>query len=263
MKFYSSFPITAYHCLNNRAMAYGDGLFETLLMVRGQLPFWQWHYQRLVSGLRQLNILPPDEKFLLEKIQTLTVNDESCCVKLVVFRDDEKRGYTSRSQQCQFYITINKHTPTLVNSTLGISEVCLSEQKKMAGLKHLNRLEQVLAAQSLITTGYQDALMVTKNKYVIETISKNIVLIKNDKLFTPKLNNSGVYGVALRWLQQSYALHFKKIKLKDLGNYQGFMVCNSLSGFNAITNIENQFHFEANLSIITEIQSLWEKQLDQ
>ncbi|HFC30699.1 MAG TPA: hypothetical protein ENJ44_06635, partial [Oceanospirillales bacterium] len=124
------------------------------------------------------------------------------------------------------------------------------------------RLEQVLAANALIGTKYNDAIMLVADNNVIETINKNIVLVKNNKLFTPKLNKCGVYGVALRWLAaQGFTLNWRKIKRKQLSQFDGMLLCNSITGFKQIKNIKKQFHFKQNIPIIADIKTQWFKTL--
>lgn len=259
MKFYASFPINAQQCLNNRSMAYGDGLFETMQVTNGMIPLWEWHYQRLEAGLKRLNIDVLDKKYLMEKLQALITDNNNHVAKLVVFRGDKTRGYFSASQRAEFCITINPYVPTKLLAELTLSPVRLARQKKLAGLKHLNRLEQVLAAQALSKTSYNDALMLDSKNNMIETINKNIILIKNNRLYTPKLNNCGVYGVALRWLQaQGYELKWKKIEFKSLCQYDGFLVCNSVVGFHAMIKVAD-VAFNRHGLIVNEIQTKWQK----
>jgi 4-amino-4-deoxychorismate lyase len=138
------------------------------------------------------------------------------------------------------------------------SSIELSRQKNLAGLKHLNRLEQVIAAQKIINTKYTDAIMCDGDGHIIETISKNIIFIKNNKIYSPKLTKSGVYGVALRWLQlQGHEINWKKIDYNDLPQYHGMMVCNSVQGFSSVKNIDNNIYFEKKIKIMEKIKSQW------
>ncbi len=258
MKFYSSFPITPENCLTNRAINYGDGVFETMLVVGGRIPLWDLHFQRLDESLKYLNMQSIDQSLLYDNILSLVSDECGYIVKLVVFRDDSKRGYSSQSSKVQFYITINPYNKSEVGDYLTVSSVRLSQQKQLAGLKHLNRLEQVLAANELNGTSFSDAIMLDNKLRVIETISKNIVLIKNNRLYTPKLNKCGVYGVALRWLQaQGFELNWKKIEFLSLQKYDGMMVCNSVQGFTVIANIDHKVTFQQRLSVVDSVQQKW------
>ncbi len=258
MKFHTSFPITPENCLSNRAIGYGDGLFETMLVVGGRIPLWDLHFQRLDESLKRLNMQSLNQSLLYDKVMSLVNDDCSYIVKLVVFRDDSKRGYSSQSNKVQFYITLSPYIKSVVNDSLTVSTLQLSQQKWLAGLKHLNRLEQVLAANELHGLKFSDAIMLDGKQRVIETISKNIVLIKNNQLYTPKLNKCGVYGVALRWLQtQGFELKWKKIEFNSLQKYDGMMVCNSVQGFAAITHIDHKVTFKQQLSVVNSIQKKW------
>lgn len=257
MKFYASSPINVQQCLNNRAMAYGDGLFETMLVVNRTVPLWEWHYLRLEEGLKRLNLEGLDKDFLFDKLTSLISDNHAYVAKLLVFRKDNKRGYQSQSHHSQFFITIHSYHEKSVNAELTVSSIKLAHQNALAGLKHLNRLEQVIAAQELNGTKHTDALMLDTENNMIETINKNIILIKNNNLYTPRLNRCGVYGVALRWLQaQGYELKWKKIEFKSLSQYDGFLVCNSIVGFRAISKIED-VTFNNKKIIVEEIKTKW------
>lgn len=258
MKYYSSFEITANNCLNNRAISYGDGVFETMLLDNYSIKLWKLHWQRLSASLKLLNIQVPDKKTILENAMLLVNDDGQYLLKLVVFRDDTKRGYSSDSTSHQFFMTLNPYTKASSVNTLTKSSVVLSKQKKLAGLKHLNRLEQVLAAQELNQSEYQDAIMCDKSGRVIETISQNIILFKHNKIFSPKLNKSGVHGVALRWLQEKgHEINWKKIEFNELAQYHGMMICNSIQGFSTINNIDNSIYFDNKTITAQLIQTQW------
>jgi len=261
MKYYASFPTTASNLMLNRAINYGDGMFETMLVNKQSIPLWDLHYQRLTSGLERFKIDPVPEQFIRNKILSLAYDKKSYIAKLMVFRSDEKRGYGSQSRKADYYITVSPYNITTTQAhALTVSPIILAKQHKLAGIKHLNRLEQVLAAQNIIDTPYQDALMLDEDNNIIETISKNIVLIKGDQLYTPHLNECGVYGVGLRWLQQQdYTIHWKKIEFDSLSEYDGLMVSNSIRGFNQITHIDKLIHFKQNLNLINEINHKWNR----
>ncbi len=258
MKTYLSFKPTAKQFSINRALAYGDGLFETILLHKGDMPLWSLHWQRLQSGLQQLGMQKISESLLLDKINALRAGQSQGVVKVIVFRTSGKRGYLGSSSEVDFIVTIGLLPEGQISHELSVSSIQLSHQKRLAGLKHLNRLEQVLAANEVVGSVYSDALMLDVKNRIIETISKNIVLIKGNSLYSPKLNKCGVYGVALRWLEsQGFEIKWKKIEFKTVGQYDGFLVCNSIRGFNAITKVADKFQFKVDLPLIDEIQNKW------
>jgi len=258
MKYYSSFDTTVENFLNSRALNYGDGVFETMLVNDNIIRLFDLHMMRLQSSLKVLNLQPLNIKSIFDNAMSL-IKDKNCYVlKLVAFRDDSQRGYSSQSIKAHYFLTLNPYAKGKISDKLTKSSVMLSSQKKLAGIKHLNRLEQVLASQALNHTEFSDAIMCNENGRIIETISKNIVLFKQDKIYSPKLSKSGVFGVALRWLQvQGHEINWKKIEFKDLPKYHGMMTCNSIQGFKAIKNIDNKIHFNKDLKIIKLIQSQW------
>lgn len=260
MNYYSSFPLSSENCLSNRAINYGDGLFETMLVRNKKIALWDLHFQRLDESLQRLNMESIAKELLYSKIYSLLNDNHTYIAKLAVFRGGSKRGYASESRKAQFFITVNRFNRVLVNNCLTKSTVLLAKQKKLAGLKHLNRLEQVLAAQELNGSDYSDAIMLDHKQHVIETISKNIVLIKGSKLYTPKLNKCGVYGVALRWLQaQGYELKWKKIEFNSMQKYDGMMVCNSVQGFTSITHIDKKITYKKKIKVTDKIKKQWKE----
>ncbi|MFK8011010.1 MAG: aminodeoxychorismate lyase [Marinicellaceae bacterium] len=260
MKYYSSFQITAENSLNNRAINYGDGLFETMHVKNRTINLWPFHCQRLMTSLKKLDINPLNANELRSNVQSLITDNQSYVLKLVVFRDDKSRGYSSRSKKAQYFMTLNPYIKTSVSDELTVSPIKLSHQNTLAGIKHLNRLEQVLASQQLLQTDYSDAIMCDQKDRIIETTNKNIILFKNNKIYSPKLNKSGVHGVALSWLQsQGHKIFWKKIEYADLHKYHGMMVCNSIQGFKSIKKVGSKILFSEKLNIAKKIKEQWKK----
>ena len=260
MKYYSSFEITAENCLNNRAINYGDGVFETMLIENNSIALWNFHWQRLKSSLESLGLEPLDQNYIYSKSLSLADDSGSYILKLLVFRDDKKRGYSSNAKTSQFFITLNPYKKTPVSPQITRSFVELSRQKKLAGLKHLNRLDQVLAAQSIIDSKYTDAIMCDDAGNIIETISKNIILFRNHKIYSPSLIESGVHGVALRWLEsQGHEINWKKIEFNELAQYHGMMTCNSIQGFSPIYSIDEKKYFDKQTKLSGLIQTQWDE----
>lgn len=264
MQYFATFPVTPESCLMNRALNYGDGVFETMLVTRNTIPLLSLHMLRLTESLKSLGIHSPDQTEISDNILNLVQSSDKYVAKLVVFRKDYNRGYTTKSSDFEYFITVNPYVKGLVNNTLTISKKKLARCEQLASIKHLCRLEQVLAAIDLNNSIYSDAVVCDTDNNIIETTYRNIILIKDEKLFSPSLKYSGIYGVALRWLKSnistlSSSLKFQPIKINQLSDFEGMLVCNSVQGFSLIKNVDNRIHFSQNLPIADRIKSLWIK----
>jgi 4-amino-4-deoxychorismate lyase len=234
------------------------------LIINKNIPLWRHHWERLNTSLERLQLDPLNENDVYKNIHSLVSDNKNYVVKLVVFRDGNKRGYGSQEQNTQYYLTVTPFVKIFVDKALTLSSITLANQKCLAGIKHLNRLEQVMAANELNGSQFSDTIMCNTDGLVIETISKNIVLIKGQQLYTPKLDDSGVYGVALRWLEsQGFKLKWKKIELSTLAEYHGMMICNSIQGFTIINNIEELTQFKYTPAIANEIIERWDSTVAQ
>jgi len=201
---------TDYLSVDDRAIHYGDGLFETILYQNRQLYFWPQHYLRLKQSADKIKLTCPDESSLLGDIENLLseVEDEHAyAIKIIITRGSGQRGYQfPKKPTVTRVITISPIeidyssilSRKLLSGDLAICEQQVSINENLAGLKHLNRLENVLARNesSIINnSNIVDGLMINANQHVIECTMSNIFFVKDKILYTPKLNLSGVQGV--------------------------------------------------------------------
>lgn len=191
----------------DRGLAYGDGLFETMRVVQGQIPFLKWHLKRFLKGVEVLGLGREEDlqrdflKFLtiaLDEIKTDACLDTSI-IKLIVTRGNNGRGYVPPiDPQCQFVVQVFDK-PAYPDSyrqqgiVLKQCEYRLAYQPQLAGIKHLNRLDQVLASQELL--GEQEGLMLDYQDKVIEGTKSNLLMFSQKKVITPNLDGCGVEGV--------------------------------------------------------------------
>lgn len=184
--------------LNDRGFQYGDGLFETARLEHGVVRFLEAHLERLRAGCARLQIPPPDNATLRQEIATVTTNLRSAVLKIVVSRGIGARGYRL-SADC---------TPTRVVATYAAPEVdpdralhvrwCatrLGRNERLAGIKHLNRLEQVLAQSEWNDPATDEGLMLDTEGEVVCATSSNVFIVREGMLFTPDLRYCGVKGV--------------------------------------------------------------------
>lgn len=191
--------------ITDRGLQYGDGLFETMAVLNGEIPLWDKHWQRLVLGCKKLAINCPDKNQLENEITMLCQHDENISeqrfvIKLIVTRGDGQRGYRFAKGLASTRILSTYSWPDYPEEykVKGVSvrycSTTLSENKTLAGIKHLNRLEQVLARNEW-ADDFQEGLMLNMKGHVIDGTMSNLFVVNDNQLFTPELSTSGVAGV--------------------------------------------------------------------
>jgi 4-amino-4-deoxychorismate lyase len=230
----------------DRGLNYGDGVFETILCCNNKLTLWSLHLERLYRGLARLNIvLEPSvieghKDKLLAQVSVDGLNSNGL-LKIIVTRGVGGRGYAPSDSAPTVILTwfatpINSAPSAEYGVNARLCTTKLSRNAQLAGIKHLNRLEQVLAAQELQTTSVDEGLLLDTENNVIEAISKNIFLIKNNTLYTPLLTYSGVKGVMREHIINTIApalnivLIEQDITASQLTEFDEGFVCNSVQG---------------------------------
>jgi 4-amino-4-deoxychorismate lyase len=210
----------AYQCIEtidpaDRGLAYGDGLFETIAYVNEQLHNWSLHWQRLILGCQRLAIDIPDEKLLLQQInliiaqEKLSSSTSEKVVKIILTRGSGGRGYLFPEKiKPSLLISLHAWPETLeANYYSGVNTIlcqtCLANQPALVGIKHLNRLEQVLARNEFAAQEFQEGLLLRCSEsasasrfehLLIEGVSSNLFFVIEGRLLTPKIDKSGVQG---------------------------------------------------------------------
>ncbi|MDX2370086.1 MAG: aminodeoxychorismate lyase, partial [Colwellia sp.] len=170
---------------------------------------------------------------------------------VIIIASSGGRGY-ARSTDSKNDVIIMVHDYPKHYDELAIEGITLGNSKQkiginpmLSGLKHLNRLEQVLLRQELGNTKEDDLVVTNINDEVIEATSANLFFWHNDKLCTPDVTSSGVNGIMRQTILQKYPeTLIKKITLAELANSQGMFICNCVMGVMPVKNYNGQ-----NLSI--------------
>lgn len=239
----------------DRGFAYGDGVFRTLKVRYGKPIGWDFQYQKLVADCQRMGIEAPEADLFLSDIYKLVEDDKSessCVIKLFVTRGVGERGYAFSAASTPMRVTLRANLPLYRDEWLaeGVClypcETRLSHQPKLAGIKHLNRLENVLARNEWDNTDYFDGLMMDVSSNVIECTSSNIFIRTKQKLITPKLDMCGVAGVT-RDLILSFGQALGLDVAEDSVSWDDFIqadevvVCNSLYGVFQVLQIQERF----------------------
>lgn len=233
----------------DRGLAYGDGLFETLRVCDGKIPLLAYHQERLKRGIRALRLGDPDvlagrfERYVSLALKDLTKSAhlKGALIKIMLTRGQGGRGYTPPVEPEVNFITQVFESPVFSESNYldGISlyqcQHRLSSQPALAGIKHLNRLDQVLASQELEISGYAEGLMLDQLDNVIEGTKSNLLIFNGQQVTTPSLKLAGVAGTLRQYLLDNASnigitLSEAEVSVDQLKSADGLAVINGVFG---------------------------------
>jgi 4-amino-4-deoxychorismate lyase len=207
----------------DRGLQYGDGLFETISCRDGQPRWLALHLERLRQGCERLHLPFRDFQPLRAEICGFAAGQERCMVKAIVTRGvATRRGYAPAGDERPTRI-VSRHewpesrAPGAPGFRLGVSSVTLGMNAALAGLKHLNRLEQVLAQMACAEAGLDEVLMLSSAGQVIGGSMSNVFFADDSGLFTPELTDCGVAGVMRRLVLQAASRHGSGVCVRLVG----------------------------------------------
>ena len=187
----------------DRGLHYGDGLFETIAVLDGRPRFLDWHFERLADGARRLGFPAPDfDKVRPEIVEACTA--PRAVVKLILTRGVGARGYRPPRVARPTRIVAASSWPSWPSAAstegvrLGWCRMRLGRNPALAGIKHLNRLEQVLARAEWDDGDMDEGLMQDDRNHVISGTQANLFARIGGRWVTPVLDECGVAGVMRR-----------------------------------------------------------------
>jgi 4-amino-4-deoxychorismate lyase len=185
-----------------RGLAYGDGLFETIAVVHGSARLLPLHLKRLMHGCRRLALRAPDPAQLEGEIASLARASERAVIKLIVTRGAaQARGYAASGEERGTRVMLRypwaKEDERIASEGVRVrlGELRLGENPALAGLKTLNRLEQVLACFEWSTPAIAESLLFSSGGDLVSGTACNVFLVRGGALATPRLDRCGVAGV--------------------------------------------------------------------
>ncbi|MGB1261397.1 MAG: aminodeoxychorismate lyase [Cognaticolwellia sp.] len=232
---------------DDRGLAYGDGCFTTALVIDGEVEMLTPHLNRLAQQSQQLGLPHVDMNALEASMRKISADIALGIVKVIISSGSGGRGY-SRLGADQPKVIISLHDyPTLYPQwqkqgiTVGISEQKLGINPMLAGLKHLNRLEQVLLRAELDKRPEDDLLVTDINGSIIECCSANVFWYKAGQWHTPCLTTAGVAGL----MREKILLHHNDIqprcyRLSDVENINAMFISNAILGIVPVKTFNGQ-----------------------
>jgi len=231
------------NCLSpaDRGLAYGDGVFETIAAPGGRVRRFERHFERLSASCNRLGIACPGREDIEADIASLLSSSQDAVIKVIVTRGGGGRGYRPPDGA----------TPTRLTGVFGWPayprkyysdgvraihcSIRLGENAALAGLKHLCRLEQVLAQREIAASGAEEGLMRASSGDVIAGSMSNVFAVIDGKLCTPELDRCGVAGVMRREILDiaeagGVAVQERRIELSEIEVADELFFCNAVFG---------------------------------
>ncbi len=227
----------------DRGLAFGDGLFETMGFHGDRVPLLERHLQRLEDGARRLRIALDPDQVRDEILRFLAgAGSDDGVIKLIVTRGDGGRGYRAEQGIAARRILLQRPRGAHPDAwwsegvTIRHCETRLGSNRALAGMKHLNRLEQVMARMEWDDPQIAEGLMSDQKGRIVEGISTNLFLVSGGRLLTPVIDQCGVAGVMrahiLQVVAPQLALHSEEIQCERalLAAAQEVFLCNAVVG---------------------------------
>ena len=231
----------------DRACQYGDGLFETFAVRDGEPCLWKYHMARLDRGCERLGIAAVDHDQLLAEARALCSRRERAVLKIIVSAGPSGRGYarppepaSSRWVACGDEL---RRSMGDAGSGLTLQEcgVRLGTQPLLAGIKHLNRLEQVLARREL-RNGSDEGLLYDQSGHPVEGIMSNLLVLTGDRYLTPSLDKCGVAGTVRELVIEHAArldrpLEVRPLQREEVYGAEALFMTNALMGIQPVARL--------------------------
>jgi 4-amino-4-deoxychorismate lyase len=233
-------PVSCVSALD-RGLLYGDGVFETITISDGEPLSWSCHMQRLQAGCERLGIPVCDAALLLTEARGLFGDGEAGILKVIVTRGCGGRGYRTAADTAPGRILQRHPWPEISPEwresgiTVRICTLRLGRNPALAGIKHLNRLEQVMARREWDDEEIAEGLLLDHDGNLIEGTMSNLFLVIDGVLTTPVLDQCGVAGVMRARVldvaeRHGLRIRVRKIPMRELARAEEVFVCNSVIG---------------------------------
>jgi 4-amino-4-deoxychorismate lyase len=218
----------------DRGLAYGDGVFETLLVYQGEPVWWQEHWQRLLRGAARLRLPLPDENEVRHECMAMLAEaDKRSVLKIVLTRGSSGRGYAPPLDATPTVVLSVHPAPVRITQGLHLrwAKTTLAVQPALAGIKHLNRLEQVLARAEWSDFESDEALVCDGEGRVVGAIAANLFVLLDGRWRTPSVERCGVAGIARDWLLANIPkATVAELNPAEVSRADALFLCNSVRG---------------------------------
>lgn len=231
----------------DRGLLYGDGLFETIRFARGEAPLWARHMHRLGEGCARLGMPAPEAIQLAGEARHVLAGASDAVVRITLTRGESERGYAPPAGPRTTRIVAAHPVPGIPADWYrrGIRvRSCglrLALQPRLAGIKHLNRLEQVMARAEWPDADVVEGLLFDHDDHLISATAANVFGARDGVLATPALDACGVAGVLRAELLQAFPRAVvKAITMDEAMRMDEIFVCSSVRGVLPVCELEGR-----------------------
>lgn len=232
---------------HDRGLLYGDGLFETIRYVQGAAPLWSRHMQRLCDGCERLGLPAPDPALLAAEAQQVLGGDGDAIVRITLTRGVGPRGYAPPTRVAATRIVSAHSLPVIPPDWYrdGIRvrscNLRLASQPRLAGIKHLNRLEQVLARAEWVDQDVVEGLLFDQGDHLVSATAANVFGVLDGALLTPALDACGVAGVSRAALLEAFPqCGVQAISRETLMRFDELFLCSSVRGVLPVRQLDGR-----------------------
>ncbi len=234
----------------DRALAYGDGVFSTAKIANGKVEMLEQHLERLKTSCQRLcidSIDSEDFSQLETELKQVAVSFPLAVLKVLISAGQGGRGYSRKGIKHHTVIITVHEFPSHYQQwqqqgiTVSDSQILLGLNPLFAGIKHLNRLEQVLIRKELDNSNFDDFLVYDLNHQLVEGSSSNVFWFKGEQLFTPELTHAGVAGLKRAQILQLYPQTQQvKVTKSALADIDAMFLCNCVMGIVPVRQYNQQ-----------------------
>ena len=241
--------------IHDRGLQYGDGFFTTILINNKQILNWSAHWRRIENSCSVLNLPAPESEQLKAWIAKALLSylnekqEKNCVLKILFTRGVGGIGYQAPSETNLSCLFIIKPSPIINIETANQpmeAGLChhLASITGLAGIKSLNRLENVMARTKIVTNGFAEGIMLNHHQQIACGTQSNVFIIQDKRVITPKLDLSGVEDTTRYQLMSllpglGYQVEEAELGLEQLHQADELFFSNAVRGIQPVKKFLN------------------------
>ena len=226
--------------VEGRGFAYGDGVFETMRAHAGAIHWWPAHRARLALGAARLRLPMPDVEVMERALDAWTREHPDAVIKLQLTRPSGGRGYTPMQHGDPVWALLASPLPPPVpvgGLRVRWCETRLALQPALAGIKHCNRLEQILARAEWTPEDADEGLMRDAEGYVVCATAANVFVLRDGRWWTPPVDRCGIAGVCRSWVMRALAVGERRLSVEDVETADAVILGNAVRGILPVSRV--------------------------